>query len=973
MVLVTGAGAWQALAQSTSAKPAAPIATVGTRRIERDEFDARFQAADQQLTRQRGPQPAELRDVLRRQVLETMIRLQLLILEAPRAGVTASTAEAESALRSDPFFSPNGQFDANRWQLTRTTQAARFQAALEATRERLAAKKLDDQLQARFKPADAGLRARALRQLRRAYTEDISLRISDFDGSYPEPRETAVLAYYRANPEAFRRPDRATISVAFVNDPPRSQQEMEDATAGAAWTARMRHAADSVIAAVRAGATLEAASARFGGPRSGVQVLRDNFPGYWSGSEAQVTEVFRTRPGQLLSAPIPASEGFLVVRVDQVEPSHVAPLAEVARDIRARLREDARSHREERELRALYAELRDSLAGPAWTFRWAALDTATLRIPEPREADLERWYRGHLADFSSFDSRSGSIVAKSLAEVKDEVRVRWKRDKRVETARIDASELFEAWNAGRRASSVERSLRILESRPTPKDAPIDTGFAAAVLSDTIWARGEPKGAGLVPYGRGFLVWQVTSRVARHSPSFEQAQEALRIELQRRKDDAEEAGARALYAQDPHRFGSGRRIHFTRLVVNRPPLDDIRLTRAEVERWHRRNIEKYSAPELVRARHILISPINATPAADRAAHARADSLLARLRAGDDFDVMAAQYSDDPATKDKGGDLGVFQRGAMLQAFEDAAFAMEPGQLTGPVKTEVGYHLIKCTEHVEAYVQPLKLVYSIVASDLARVRADTVASQRADSLLRVLRGVPQFRAAGERMGLEQLHFVQAEDEPIEGTLLAPYFEELRRLKAGEVMPSKYIAKGEGWWITWVDSITPALEPTWLQARREALAAYQAGAGERAMMAKVAELDSLLASGWSFDSLGTLWGGLTRSKELVATGVRPNNTLPAAMDSLVFGTGDRGPALENGQLSGWVRWPGGVARVRLLERVEPAEAQVRERMEDLRRVAVERRLAGYFEDLKKRHTVRIQDRRLAAIPLPEPPSED
>jgi hypothetical protein len=291
----------------------------------------------------------------------------------------------------------------------------------------------------------------------------------------------------------------------------------------------------------------------------------------------------------------------------------------------------------------------------------------------------------------------------------------------------------------------------------------------------------------------------------------------------------------------------------------------------------------------------------------------------------------------------------------------------------VKTEVGYHLIRCIEHVPAYVQPLKLVYSIVASDLARVRADSLASQRADSLLRVLHGVPQFQAAAKRMGFELAHYVQPEDEPTEGTLLAPYFDALRKLKSGQVMPTKYVAKGEGWWITWVDSITPALEPTWLQARREALAAYRAGAGERAMMAKAAELDSMLASGWSFDSLGTLWGGLTRSKELVATGVRPDNTLPAAMDSLVFGSSDRGPALADGQLSGWVRWPGGVARVRLVQRIEPAEAQVRERMDDLRRAAVERRMVGYFEDLKRRYPVRIQDRRLAAIPLPAPPPEE
>jgi parvulin-like peptidyl-prolyl isomerase len=127
--------------------------------------------------------------------------------------------------------------------------------------------------------------------------------------------------------------------------------------------------------------------------------------------------------------------------------------------------------------------------------------------------------------------------------------------------------------------------------------------------------------------------------------------------------------------------------------------------AQVEAFHRKNIDKYSAPELVRVRHILISPIANTSAADRAARARADSLLARIRAGESFAALAQRFSDDPATKDKGGDIGVFGRGAMLQPFEEAAFAMQPGDLRGPVHTEVGYHILECTEHVAAYVQPL----------------------------------------------------------------------------------------------------------------------------------------------------------------------------------------------------------------------------------------------------------------------------
>ncbi|MCE9626304.1 MAG: peptidyl-prolyl cis-trans isomerase [Candidatus Eisenbacteria bacterium] len=949
------------------------LATVGTRRIERSEYEARLSAVQQQIAQRQGQRPAEFNDLLRRQMLETMIRLQLLTLEAKRTNVTVSTLEAEEALKKDGFFSPGGRFDAERWRLTRMSQPGRFQSALAAMNDQLIARKLNQQLEARFSPTEAALRTKAMRQLRRAVTEDLSLRASDFKGTYPEPRELSLLRYYQDHKDEFRRPDRATLSVVFVNDPPMTEAERQDPARVAAWNQRMRRAADSLYAQVRAGATLEESSVRFGGPRHDVTVLPDNFPGYWKGDGAASASVFKTEAGALLKEPVQGTEGWLVVRVDQVEPAHVAPFAQVAKEVRSKLREDSRLHHDERDRLALYAQLRDSLSGPAWTFRWAAVDTATVRVPEPTAADLDRWYRGHLADFSSFDAKSGSIVAKPLSEVREDVRLRWRRDTRVMLARTQADDLFQAWSAGKRVGSLESALRVKESAPAPMGADIDTGFAAAAISDSVWRRGEPRGAGLAPYARGFLVWQVASKIASHTPAFEQVEPALRTALDARNRAVEEAGARRLFDAEPKRFGGGKNIHFTRLVVTGPPLLDIKLTRAQVERWHRRNIDKYSAEELVRAKHILISPIAQTQAADRAARVRADSLLARIRAGESFDALAARYSEDPATKDKGGDLGVFRRGSMLPAFEDAAFAMQAGELAGPVRTDVGYHIIECTEHVPAYVQPLALVYTIVASDLAKAEADTIAMLRADSLARVVRTAAQGRAFAKRYGFEAYDFVYSPDQPNTNPQLDPYFDQLQKLKAGEVMPTKWVAKGAGYWITWVDSITSTGAPSWEQARVKALEAYRLGGGERALAAKVAELDSLEKQGWSFDSLAVLWGGTNRSRELAAAGTSTRGSIPEALDSLVFGNSERPAALQPGQLSGWVRWPGGIARVRLVERNEPAADRVAARMDDLRKTAVERRMVGYFDDLKRRYPVRINDRSLEAIPLPEPPDEE
>lgn len=98
-------------------------------------------------------------------------------------------------------------------------------------------------------------------------------------------------------------------------------------------------------------------------------------------------------------------------------------------------------------------------------------------------------------------------------------------------------------------------------------------------------------------------------------------------------------------------------------------------------------------ELV-ARQILIRGGDVRP--DAQAKRRAEEVLKKAKAGEDFAGLARQYSEDPLTKNKGGLLPPFGRGVMVQEFEDAAFALKPGQISGVVKTQFGYHIIKLEE-------------------------------------------------------------------------------------------------------------------------------------------------------------------------------------------------------------------------------------------------------------------------------------
>jgi hypothetical protein len=82
----------------------------------------------------------------------------------------------------------------------------------------------------------------------------------------------------------------------------------------------------------------------------------------------------------------------------------------------------------------------------------------------------------------------------------------------------------------------------------------------------------------------------------------------------------------------------------------------------------------------------------------AARAKAQMILERLRKGEDFAKLARQYSDDPGSKDKGGEYDFFRRGKMVPEFEKAAFALEPGEMSGLVETQFGFHIIKTEEYL-----------------------------------------------------------------------------------------------------------------------------------------------------------------------------------------------------------------------------------------------------------------------------------
>src|SRR5207244_3645628 len=111
----------------------------------------------------------------------------------------------------------------------------------------------------------------------------------------------------------------------------------------------------------------------------------------------------------------------------------------------------------------------------------------------------------------------------------------------------------------------------------------------------------------------------------------------------------------------------------------------------VENYYATNIENFKHPEEVRASHILF---RVPPDRDRSAvKKRADETLKRIQKGEEFEAVAQELSQDPESIQNNGDLGYIRRDEMPKKFTDAAFKLKPGQVSGVVETDFGFHIIK----------------------------------------------------------------------------------------------------------------------------------------------------------------------------------------------------------------------------------------------------------------------------------------
>jgi peptidyl-prolyl cis-trans isomerase D len=175
---------------------------------------------------------------------------------------------------------------------------------------------------------------------------------------------------------------------------------------------------------------------------------------------------------------------------------------------------------------------------------------------------------------------------------------------------------------------------------------------------------------------------------------------------------------------------------------------------DLQAYFDKNKARYGENEKRHAHHILIAIAEPKDAkADAAALAQAQQVLAQLKAGKDFGALAKQYSADSASAAMGGDLGWAERGVYTPPFDDALFKMQPGQLSDPVKTQFGYHIIRLDEVKVAHAPALEQAHTQVEADYRHEQAMQLFGDREEQLQQKLEnGATDLSALAQQLGLQ-----------------------------------------------------------------------------------------------------------------------------------------------------------------------------------------------------------------------------
>jgi peptidyl-prolyl cis-trans isomerase D len=377
--------------------------------------------------------------------------------------------------------------------------------------------------------------------------------------------------------------------------------------------------------------------------------------------------------------------------------------------------------------------------------------------------------------------------------------------------------------------------------------------------------------------------------------------------------------------------------------------------------YQQNIQQYQVPSRVHVEHILFMTVGKTDAEVEEIRKKAEDILKLAKKGGNFEDLAKKNSEDPGTKDKGGDLGWIIQGQTVAEFEKSAFSLPKGSISDLVKTQYGFHIIKVLDKETAHTKAFEEVKDSIRAPLMLSKADKLASDTADQLSAAIR--KSSKTPLDDLA-KQFHLTVGETRPVSAT--DPLLElgnsqdikdAIFRLRLGEL--SAPVRTDRGYVVLALKEVQPAHQGSLEEVRDKVITALKQQQGTELARTKAEDLVKRMKAGEKFDAAAKSLGLESKTSEAIArngsiTGVASGRQLNAAFQ---LKAGNVGEPLNLG--ANWLVY-------RVAEKQEPNPADFDKQKKELTDQVLQSKRGLAFDAFKTALEARLkQEGKLKLMP--------
>jgi peptidyl-prolyl cis-trans isomerase D len=374
---------------------------------------------------------------------------------------------------------------------------------------------------------------------------------------------------------------------------------------------------------------------------------------------------------------------------------------------------------------------------------------------------------------------------------------------------------------------------------------------------------------------------------------------------------------------------------------------------ELKVQYQQDIQQYQVPNRVHVQHILLMTVGKTDAEVAEIRQKAEDVLKQAKKSTKFDDLAKKYSEDPGTKDKGGDLGWITQGQTVAEFEKAAFTLPPGTVSDLVKTQYGFHIIKVLDKETAHTKSFEEVKESIKTPLLLSKADKLATDTADKLSAAIR---QSNKISLDDLAKQFHLTVGETRPVAATdaiLELGNSKEVKDAVFGQ-RPGDLglpVHTDRGYLVLSVKDVQPAHQGTLQEVRDRVIADLKRGKSTELARQKAEDLERRLKAGEKFEAAAKALGLDPKTSDPFAR----NGTIPGAASgkqlsaAFQMKAGDVAPPLNLG--ANWLVY-------RVADKQEPNPADFDKQKKDLTDQVLQSKRSLAFEAFRTALETRLKN---------------